>query len=293
MSQIARIFVAKIVQSKSILNVLGILIALIGMGFVVNRIVVYQNQLNWSNFSEKTIAILILMIFVYGCANILLALAWQNILMELGITISFSQAMQIYGKSQLAKYVPGNVFQFAGRQALGVANNLPNRPLALSIFWELGWLGASGGIFFFLSLSLISNNFPFIVCLILFVFILCIFFWIARHFFSIRIAHAAILYVLFHFIAGSAFVIILSNFVVPLQFPGYVSVGGAYVIAWLLGMITPGVPGGVGIREMVLFWFLHGTIVPGDLLITIILSRIVTIGGDVLFFIFSFFWKPS
>jgi len=291
MSQFIRNIENLLLRRKSTLNFLGIFFALIGMGFVVNRLLFYKNQLNWSDFSGISIAILIALMFVYGCANILLALAWRKILMELGITISFSQTIQIYGKSQLAKYVPGNIFQFAGRQALGAAKNLPNKPLALSILWELGLLASSGGIFFFLTLSLISSNVPFVFCVILFVLVLCIILWIARHFFSIRIAYAAILYVLFHFIAGCIFVVILLFFNSPMQFTNYIAVEGAYVVAWLLGMITPGVPGGVGIREMVLFWFLQGTIAPGDLLMTIILSRIVTIGGDVLFFLSSFFRK--
>jgi hypothetical protein len=64
-------------------------------------------------------------------------------------------------------------------------------------------------------------------------------------------------------------------------------IGGAYIIAWLAGFVTPGAPAGVGIREMVLLLLLKGYIVETDLLMAVLLGRLITVVGDFLFFVSS------
>jgi uncharacterized membrane protein YbhN (UPF0104 family) len=59
---------------------------------------------------------------------------------------------------------------------------------------------------------------------------------------------------------------------------------GSYVIAWLAGLITPGAPAGVGVRELVLLFLLGEQIPAADLLLAVVLGRIVTVVGDLLFF---------
>ncbi|MGD9700712.1 hypothetical protein [Acinetobacter sp.] len=59
------------------------------------------------------------------------------------------------------------------------------------------------------------------------------------------------------------------------------------MVAWLVGLITPGAPAGVGVREMVLLFLLGDQIAHLNLLLAVLLGRIVTMGGDLLFFIIS------
>jgi uncharacterized membrane protein YbhN (UPF0104 family) len=64
-----------------------------------------------------------------------------------------------------------------------------------------------------------------------------------------------------------------------------VAVCGAYVIAWLIGLVTPGAPAGVGIRETVLFFLLRHALGQADLLEIILIGRLVTAAGDLIFFL--------
>lgn len=60
---------------------------------------------------------------------------------------------------------------------------------------------------------------------------------------------------------------------------------GAAVIAWLIGYLTPGAPGGIGTREatlIALLWFLHQD---DAVLIATALFRVVTTLGDVVLFL--------
>ncbi len=55
-------------------------------------------------------------------------------------------------------------------------------------------------------------------------------------------------------------------------------------LAWLVGFVTPGSSAGIGVREAVLIAALEGTLgAPASALIALAL-RLVTVGGDVVFF---------
>ena len=71
--------------------------------------------------------------------------------------------------------------------------------------------------------------------------------------------------------------------------PAFSALCGAYVLAWLAGFITPGTPAGVGVREIVLLFLLRGQIEQADLLLAIVLGRVVTVIGDLLYFIMATF----
>jgi uncharacterized membrane protein YbhN (UPF0104 family) len=62
-------------------------------------------------------------------------------------------------------------------------------------------------------------------------------------------------------------------------------VAGAYVLAWLAGLVTPGAPAGIGVREAVLLFLLGGVGTPPVILLAVILGRAVTVVGDLVFYL--------
>jgi uncharacterized membrane protein YbhN (UPF0104 family) len=56
---------------------------------------------------------------------------------------------------------------------------------------------------------------------------------------------------------------------------------GGGVAAWIAGFVTPGAPGGLGVREMVMVIAGAGTASADKLLMLGVLLRVVTFGGDV------------
>ena len=60
---------------------------------------------------------------------------------------------------------------------------------------------------------------------------------------------------------------------------------GAFVLAWLAGMVTPGAPAGIGVRELVLMFLLKDQMPQAELVMSIALGRFVTTAGDGFFFI--------
>ena len=62
---------------------------------------------------------------------------------------------------------------------------------------------------------------------------------------------------------------------------------GGYALAWAIGFVVPGAPGGLGVREAMLLTFLSGAVEDKSVLIAAILFRVATTLGDALFFLIA------
>lgn len=272
------------------LHLLGGGLGLVGVIFVALRLSTNVRQINFARFDFVVGFILALLTFVYGAGNLLLARAWWHLLNFLEVKTSWRWAIKVYGQSQLAKYVPGNIFHLAGRQTLGMAAGLPARPLAKSSLWELGLLAAAGAILGILALPLLWPTLALWMSTALFMAVMLILCAASYSLYASRVTWALMLQTAFLALSGCVFIGILTV-VVPesTALPALPVLCGAYVLAWLAGFITPGTPAGVGVREIVLLFLLRGQIEQADLLLAIVLGRVVTVIGDLLYFIMATF----
>jgi uncharacterized membrane protein YbhN (UPF0104 family) len=105
-----------------------------------------------------------------------------------------------------------------------------------------------------------------------------------------KVAVSFLMEVLFLAFSGGIFsaVLALIHAGSEIQAQIWLLLGGAYIIAWLAGLITPGAPAGLGIRETVLLLLLSGFVMEADLLMAVLLGRLITVVGDLLFFLSSF-----
>ena len=131
---------------KRILNWTGSILGIVGVVFVAIKLSEYRTQIDFSRFTFGNLLALFGLAVVSAIANLLLVSAWKTLLQYFGIVVNFSWSLKTYGVSQLAKYVPGNIFHLAGRQAIGQAAGLPAWPLAKSTVWELGLLAVTGAM---------------------------------------------------------------------------------------------------------------------------------------------------
>ncbi|QNA99271.1 hypothetical protein [Massilia sp. Se16.2.3] len=270
-------------------------LALVGIAFVGLRLDAYWRDLAFSAITPGGWCVMALLAFVYGAANILLALAWWHLLRHLEAVASRTGAIRIYGLSQLAKYVPGNIFHLAGRQALGMAAGIAPVPLAKSIGWELGSIAIAGALSGPLVLPLILPGFPVAAGVALAL--------LAAALLAVPVgrlggpqARLALLWqTLFLLVSAAVFVSLLGAVAggAGLKTGYWLPVGSAYVFAWLVGLVTPGAPAGVGVREMLLLFLLHGLVSEEQLLLAVLLGRMVTVVGDVLFFAAATVFFPT
>ena len=269
---------------KRYLSWAGMGLGVLGIVFIVIKLVQYNGQIDYSRVTLFDWLAFVGLALLYGVASwILLPWAWHKLLKHYGVSAGLLWSMRTYGLSQLAKYVPGNIFHLASRQAIGVSAGLPGWPLAKSTFWDLV-LEAISGVFF--AILVLPAFFPGIntgETLIIFIFAFAIYFLAVAHWWSRWVAYAAAAYTLFLAFAGIIFVLVLSLWSGSAGLP-VVSICSAYVVAWLIGLITPGAPAGAGVRELVLYALLQSSLPQTDLLYVIVIGRIVTIIGDVVFY---------
>lgn len=274
------------VMLKRLIYLLGFLLAGASLVFVSINLIQNAEEIDIMSLSSNIIAGLIFLSIIYGLLNLLLAFAWHELLYHLGQRVDRTWVIWAYGISQLAKYVPGNIFQFAGRQAIGIRAGLSNWSLAKSTVWELGTIALMALPFALLPLSLVFDDSMWLIPSIL-MFVGCTFIivWVARRFFSTHLSRAALIYTTFLFATSLVFTAIVAiTLSLTLTVDGLFAICGGYVVAWLAGLLTPGAPAGIGVREIVLYALLQSIITKPDLLLVISIGRIVTVSGDLLYF---------
>jgi uncharacterized membrane protein YbhN (UPF0104 family) len=212
-----------------------------------------------------------------GWAIVASAFVWLEILRGLGAPTR-PRLAGIYLQAQLAKYVPGSLWQYAGRSALARAHGLPIRLVGKSLPIELcastyaaaafsmlllGWWGAIGVVGVLGTAPLAGSL-------------------MRQQRVTLRTAaRAAVLYGAMWPFFGASFWMTARAFVhVPADdLPFYM---GAFAAAWIVGFFAIYAPGGLGVREAMLIALLRGRIGAADALVVAAASRAILTLLDVL-----------
>lgn len=284
---------------KYYLYLAGNLLALIGLAVIGWKLWKWRGELSLE-LSLSLAAHLMAIALLYTFAGFILSVAWRNNLIHGGGNLPLHQAIKLYGTSQLAKYVPGNIIQFIARQAMGRAMNLPHKILALATFWELALIALVSGSFIF---PLLSN--ATLMRILPFSDRWCAFFtpalgwglltatvvalyWFLRRRFSKYLAASLLCYYGYTAIMGVTFVLVLLLLDASVITSGTCGLFFCLaIIAYLVGFAVPGAPSGIGIREGFLLFFLQGPLTEQTVLMAALLWRVVSIGGDVFFYLIT------
>jgi hypothetical protein len=273
---------------RSYLNYIGGIVVLVGIYFIFHRFIGYFHEIKAKELiSWSLLALLSELAVLYAVVNIFLVMAWKNILKIYSVDVSLAQAFKIYSSSQLAKYVPGNVFHLAGRQVIAMQHGLPLKPVMKSIVAELICLAMTGALFslWYLPHIIPAISIQYILMALIVVVSVAVYFVLKFH-------YQRWLWVLFQqsiFLVSSG----LLFYVIIAWLEGgtpelntMLIVTSSYIAAWLIGMVTPGAPAGVGVREAILI-FLLAMFSPSNVLIAVLFGRIVTVVGDFIFYLSS------
>lgn len=267
------------------LKLFGGVLGVAGVVFVLLELRENADQIGLANRGRAFWSMLGMLAVVYGLANALLARAWWLLLLARGADVSWMLALRTYGISQLAKYVPGNIFHLAGRQALGQAAGLPGKVVAQSIVYELLLIAGAGMLLFALIAPTLAFGMPSTWGLAMYLVLLPAALLGMRQRLTNLVARGFLMQSTFLALSGVVFLATLA-LVEPTSVQGgnWPLICGAYVTAWLIGFVTPGAPAGLGVRELVLLLVLDDVVSAGGLLAAVLLSRAVSMLGDVLFF---------
>ncbi|MGH6945409.1 MAG: hypothetical protein ACREH6_14475, partial [Geminicoccaceae bacterium] len=293
-------------------RLLGWLATGLALGFVGWRLAGSDAWRIAGDHPERLALTILLGALAYALASFLLAEAWRQLLGPSATKAPARSYHALYGRTQIAKYLPGNVLHFAGRQILGRELGHGQAALALASLLETlllllvaailavplasrsldaawlrgGWMPAVGAV------ALIAAGAGL---------------WLARSHAGLpvpkgwrradgeairlepyRLWRAALLYAVFFASAGGLLWMLtltldqgrpeLGRLVICIE---------ALAAAWAIGFVTPGASAGLGVREAVLIMALQGELGGQASTLVALTMRLVTIGGDALFFALS------
>jgi uncharacterized membrane protein YbhN (UPF0104 family) len=268
-----------------LLRRLGNLLAVLGCLFVGIQIFRYGSELELGGIAGEYWWFLAGCALVYGAANAALAIAWMYLLRHCGDPVAPRTAMAVYGVTLPAKYLPGNILHLAGRQALGVDRGIGGWALAKASIWELALVLAGGLLFAILVAPRFTGLLAASQSVLLFGASALAVLLLLGITFGRLVARAFLLHLVFLGTSAATFIALLwplaQGDTVLREFP---LLAGAFILAWSVGLVTPGAPAGAGVRELVLIGCLEGLVAQTAMLEAVLLSRLVTVLGDLLFF---------
>lgn len=272
---------------KRYTHLLGGFVTLVSLIFIGQKIVGHFNApIEKSLFTIDNLMITVLLSITFAIFSNTLGFAWRFLLMAEGDFIPKNLALSIFGKSQIAKYLPNKLFHVVGRQVLASNAGCSHQNLYKSTIWEVFLhafsAGFVGSIFLIYSVpSGLTMFYALIVTLVI-----CFAFPSIYRLIEKDRVFALSGYMVFHMIGGLIFAYLISHFSNDaLALNQLAIIAGAYCLAWLAGFILPGAPGGLGVREFVLYMLISPWIDDKVLLNAIVVSRIITTLGDVGFFL--------
>tara|TARA_B110000967_G_C18820023_1_gene528187 strand:- start:389 stop:1294 length:906 start_codon:yes stop_codon:yes gene_type:complete len=295
-------------KKSIIIQFIKIIIILLSFWFIGEKLWTHQNWLGTVILNKELILIIIICSIIYGLSEFLLSFAWKRLLILCGHKdISLRLCNSIYGKSQIAKYIPGNVFHVIGRHILGSQAGVKHIVLTGAAIYEiLGLLLTSliiscSGIFLFGLGNIYLSSFQMILSLLTIITTTIFGTFIAPYLMRLRgivlpnqgtwvsirnIYSIYLLYLIFFLIAGFLLVLIVNIFF-DINFLITANIITIFSMAWFAGFIIPGAPGGIGVREAIIILFLTPIIGEAESVAAAVSLRFVTLLGDVWFFTIS------
>ncbi len=295
-------------------KVLGIAFTLVSLGFLISLFVQEWGRLPDLDWGARLVVSLLLAVASSAASTFLIALIWKLALAQVRTDFSYSQALSNVSLTQIGKYLPGNIGNFVGRVELARKMGAERRLAIIALLFEsiciflasiflLGFIFVTGHSLLnrYIPDELVEYTMSLGGVLILAVVVAPLIFhqcfrWMPTRlsvWFGIsasEIVNSTAVY--FVSIGSTIFSLALggvSLFAVifglgetsELDLLTCISV---FTSAWVIGYISPGSPGGIGVRDAILVAGLSPYLGPGGALTAAILHRIVSVGGEMIMF---------
>jgi glycosyltransferase 2 family protein len=229
---------------------------------------------------------------------------WAWVLQELNQPIHSSKFVRVYLKTNIAKYIPGNVWHYYGRILAAKNANIPMEIATLSVLLELPLMAAAALIIFLLNSQFLLGSSAVYLQIIQLFCLLGVLCGLHPKFLNFGLVIVQRLktkksdpvssppFTLSHyplrpllgelgFVFLRAFGFVVTLFALsPLNWNHLPLLVGAFSFSWLLGFIVPGAPGGLGVFEATAIALLQSHF-PSVLVITAVgLYRLISIFAE-------------
>lgn len=295
-------------------RLLSLCLVLLALAFLLREVLAGGIDHLLAALAGLHVVVVLLAASIYGASLAILGYAWGRCAARLaGEGAScIGPALRIYALTTLAKYLPGNVFHYAGRQLAAVRCSWPQRAVAQATLYEIVLHVAVVGTMMLVLLpmvelpaevtaggrSLLAGHdgvLLFAALLLLAVAAVACRRPLRRMIEEIKGALPSLLLLQTAFFVISLLMHLWLASSMSLLTNGDIALFAvAFLAAWLAGFVVPGAPGGLGVREAVLVAFLSAYLPTADVLAFAVASRLVTTLGEVVFAIgASLFISPD
>jgi hypothetical protein len=236
-------------------------------------------------------------------AHIWSGFVWTWMLGELNQHVSISRFIQVYLTTNIAKYLPGNVWHYYGRMRAASTAGIATDVATLSVLLEPLLMAAAALIVVLLCVQSVtiysSVNIQGLLILVLAAVLIAVhprFLNLAIRLFSrlklkstkSNAVDASVFQVKrypwrpllgelgFVGLRGTGFLLTLLA-VRPIEISQIPLLMGAFSLAWLLGLVIPGAPGGLGVFEVTAIALLRQSFSPGWVISAIAFYRLISI----------------
>ena len=272
---------------KKYYKLIGTIVTVIALVFVVKKIVTMD--VDWSMFaSGRLIAMITGCVLIQTAVILFMSMPWVRFVRILsGTNIPMKDALPVYTKSNLMKYVPGNVFQY-----VDIVCSMLTPLLLIVVLMGKNMLEL---------IRTYRNNFLIVlgvgvaVLLLLFLVLRWKFREPLQRYFEkyrkllnrkilLRVLGVFLLYVV-QYIISTAMYAIPAAFLFDVPGDKLGLFLGTYLFSWIVGFITPGAPGGIGIREAVMIMMCGSFLDMNTIMLYAVTLRIISTFGDIAAFL--------
>ncbi len=296
-------------NAKKAVKLVGNAFVIAALAFVVKKIA--DMDIKMSDLSSpKVVAAFVFSMVIQAALIVIACFPWLMFTRSLsGVRIPYKAAMPVYTKSNIYKYLPGNVFQYVGRNKLAADMNISHVDVAcatiLDILFCVFWTGVVSVILLGSRIAELLEKYGRNILLVG----ICGVFFLAAVIIVIRLKFAdkfrsyisryakafekenrpqlfsGIFYYFVHNCVSAGMYLICVMLIVPdASFREQLILTGAFMFAWIIGFVTPGAPGGIGIREGVMI-FVSGDKFSDRIILFALVMRFSSVLADVTAFV--------
>ena len=306
---------------NKISELFGYALTLVSLGYIASILV--KTDLSTLRFDHPLLSLLQVLLFgaLASCSVLIGAYSWKLILEFVnGNSVSGGDVFRVYLNSNIAKYLPGNVMHYAGRNYLGSKLGWKNTDMAFSSLLEYVFgFGLTGVVILLLAafrlvelpdrMTLEVNSqaisqygaIGLLLGIVMITLVVLYRYVVAKEHPQVTAgkmySRASLFFTRkFLILLGKMFLITLGSFLFNCVFFFYLcdlivglqirpedifNVNAALSIAGYASILTPGVPGGIGVKESVSLLLITAYGYPKEpLLVSLLVFRLACVLGD-------------
>jgi uncharacterized membrane protein YbhN (UPF0104 family) len=301
---------------KILLNIFGYLVVIICFIFIYQTFKNIDFSVIKDRINYFWILNIIIFAFIYSILFQFQGITW-NIIVEVisERKNNLLEILSIYSTANIAKYIPGNIFVFVARHIIlrryGISDirliliNLTEMACFFGMSIFVSMLGVISGIIKIPDYIFNNINIYFLIIgsIVVLIFLLVLFIIYNKRAIKefikilnfkniIKMSSNLTLYFLYFVLYGLLNAYIFKVFLhIDISFNDIIVIISIFTISWVLGYIVPGASGGIGVRESILIILLSSYFDKPEVLVFVVLSRIITLLGEILSFVYARVYK--